>query len=225
MMQQLFEIFGYGLCHQIPGRSLFSGGFQLPVCARDTGIYLGFVISLALIALLSRHRRPTELPSLPLLLLAGAFVVAMAVDGVTSYVGMRATTNDLRILTGLLAGYALPLAAVPIVNSQMWRTTTAERPLRRVSDVLMWLGSIPLAFVALRWGIPYLGIVYPLLVIVAVLVTFICVNLVFVCFVPRFERAADGLRGAWRQILIALALTVVQLAAAGVFRVFLEGLA
>ncbi|MDO9557615.1 MAG: DUF2085 domain-containing protein [Coriobacteriia bacterium] len=224
-MQQLFDIFGYGLCHQLPERSLFAGGFQLPVCARDTGIYLGFVVSLALIALLSRHKRPTELPSLPVLILGGIFVSAMAVDGITFYVGMRTTTNDLRILTGLLAGYALPLVAVPIVNSQMWRITTAQRPLNRVGDVLVWLASLPLAFVMLRTGLKYLGIVYPLLVVVAVLVTFVSVNLVFVCFVPRFDRAADRLRDAWPQLFMALGLTIIQLAAAGALRLFLEGLA
>jgi len=225
MLQKLFEIFGYGLCHQLPERSLFSAGFQLPVCARDTGIYLGFVISLALIALLARGRRPTALPSWPLITLGALFVGTMAVDGFSSYSGLRTTTNDIRILTGLLTGYALPLVAVPIVNSQMWRTASDDRPLPRMADVIVWLLSIPLAFAALRWGLAYTGIVYPILVVVAVLMTFVCVNLVFVCLVPRFERVAGRLRDAWPQLLIALILTVAQLGVAGVLRLFLEGLA
>lgn len=224
-MQQLFDIFGYGLCHQLPERSLFAGGFQLPVCARDTGIYLGFVFSLGVITLLSRRRRPTELPPWPVLLMGAAFVAAMAVDGFTSYAGIRTTDNDLRLITGLLAGYALPMVAVPIVNSQMWRDPTTEHLLSRASDVIVWLVSIPFAFFGLRWLAPYLGVVYSLSVVLAVLITFICVNLVFVCLVPRFERAAQRLRDAWPQLLIALALTVAQLAAAGGLRVFLEGLA
>jgi uncharacterized membrane protein len=223
-MQRLLQIFGYGLCHQLPERSLFAGGLQLPVCARDTGIYLGFVVSLLLIVMVSRHRRPTEFPSWPLLLLGGAFIGAMAIDGVTSYAGLRATTNDLRLITGLLAGYALPLVAVPIVNSQMWRTVSRERPLPRLRDVLVWVASVPITYVTVRWGLPYLGVAYPLMVVAAVLVTFVCVNLVFVCFIPRFERVTDRLRDAWPQILIALALTAGQLAAAGWLRLFLEGL-
>ncbi len=224
-MQQLLDIFGYGLCHQLPERSFFSGGLQLPICARDTGIYLGFVVSLILISVLSRRSRPTGLPSVPLLFIGATFIAAMAVDGLTSYAGLRGTTNDLRLLTGILAGYALPLVAVPIVNSQMWRSTTSQRPLSRFADVAVWLVSVPLVFAVIRWGLPYLGVLYPILVVAAVLVTFVCVNLVFVYFVPRFERTAVSLRGAWPQILVALALTSLQLVAAGLLRLFLDGLA
>ena len=53
MLQGFLHWMGYGLCHQLPERSFFGGGVQVPVCARDTGIYFGVLISLALIAIVA----------------------------------------------------------------------------------------------------------------------------------------------------------------------------
>lgn len=224
MLERFFMVFGYGLCHQLPERTLFSGGFQLPVCARDTGIYIGFVASLLVITALARRRRPTELPNLAVLLIGTAFVATMVVDGVSSYAGWRQTTNDLRLISGLLAGYALPLVAIPMVNAQLWKDGTPSRPLADVREAVMWLLSVPLVFVAARWVMPITGAAYPLLVVVAVLATFVTVNLVFVCLVPRWERQTERLSDAWPQLALALVLTVAELAAAGGLRWFLERL-
>jgi len=105
MIAQALHWLGYGLCHQLPERSFFGGGLQLPVCARDTGIYLGFVLSLLVMALIDRGRRRSDLPGWPVMVLGGAMVAIMAWDGITSYAGLRSTTNDIRLVTGLLTAY------------------------------------------------------------------------------------------------------------------------
>jgi len=223
MLQGVFRWVGYGLCHQLPERSLFAGGFQLPVCARDTGIYAGFALSLLVIVLLERGRRPSEIPR-PWLVVTGAlFLGAMAIDGVSSYAGWRTTTNDLRLLTGLLAGYALTLAVVPMVNGQMWRTLSRTRLLDGWRGAV-WLLSLVPVFVALRWGLPLLGLLYPILLTAAIVVTFLVVNLVFTTLVPVFERRASRLRDARLQIAIAFVFVIVELALASGLRVWLEGL-
>lgn len=223
MLQGVFRWVGYGLCHQLPDRSLFAGGFQLPVCARDTGIYAGFALSLLVIVLLERGRRPTEIPRPWLVAIGALFLGAMALDGVSSYAGWRTTTNDLRLLTGLLAGYALTLAVVPMVNGQMWRTLNRTRLLDGWRAGV-WLLSLAPVFVALRWGLPLIGLLYPILLTVAIVVTFLVVNLVFTTLVPAFERRASRLRDAWLQVAIAFAFVIVELALASGLRVWLEGL-
>lgn len=225
MIEAALHWLGYGLCHQLPDRSLFGGGYQLPVCARDTGIYFGFVASLAMIALLDRGRRRDGLPHPGLLVLGGAFVAFMAWDGLTSYLGMRETTNDLRLVTGLLTGWALPLVVVPMLNSSLWARFTPERSLGRPHEVAVWLLSIPVTFALVRWGLPLLGVVYPLLAAAAVVVTFVCVNLIIVLLAPRFERKASRLRDAWVAVVVALLLSSAEVAAAALLRVWLQSLA
>jgi hypothetical protein len=59
-----------------------------------------------------------------------------------------------------------------------------------------------------------LGAGYALLTAASILVTFTAVNLIVVSLASRFERSADHLRDAWPAILIALAVTVTELALA-----------
>ena len=224
MLESFFTLIGYGLCHQIPERSYFAGGYQLPVCARDTGIYLGFIVGLVVLWLLHRNARPSAPPRWPVLVVLGAFIGAMAVDGVTSYVGLRETTNTLRLITGLLTGWSLATITVPMLNAQLWVRPGSGRVLAERWQVLVWLAAAVCTYLLAAYVLPHLGVLYPALVAAAILVTFTCVNLVLVCLVPRFEGRARRLRDAWSQISIALALTVAELGASAWLRVVTERL-
>jgi uncharacterized membrane protein len=221
MLSAAFHWLGYGLCHQLPARSLAAGGYQLPVCARDTGIYLGFVAAVAVAALLDRGRHRTGMPPAWLLGLGFVAVAFLGWDGVTSYLGMRPTTNLLRLATGVGTGFAIALVMVPLLNTQLWKRRSEERVLGSTLAGLAWCAAAPLTFAAFWWGGPLLGVVYPLAVSAAVLVTFTAVNLVLVSLVPRFERNFERLRDAWPALLLALALTFVELAAADALRLAL----
>jgi uncharacterized membrane protein len=212
VLDAMMHWLGYGLCHQLPARSFFGAGHQVPVCARDEGIYLGFVMSFAILAVLSRGRRPAEMPRWPILLLSGVFVAVMAWDGVTSYAGLRATTNGIRLATGLLAGWALPVVLVPMLNGQMWRRPGPGRVPDGIASTLLWLAPLPITFTVVLWALPPLGIWYPLLVSAAVIFTFVAVNLAIVSLAPPFERGADRLRDAWLAIVAAVVVTALELA-------------
>jgi len=224
MLAQALHWLGFGLCHQLPERSFFGGGLQVPVCARDTGIYVGFVLSLAVIALLDRGRRRSELPSWPVLVLGGAMVLIMVWDGVTSYTGLRTTTNDIRLITGLLTGWALPLLVAPLVNSQLWTLNSGERVLSGWRDVAGWLVPLPVAFVLVRSVFPRLGVAYPVIVAVCIIATFVSVNLIIATLVPRLERRATSLISAWPALLVGLALTVAEVGGTAWLRAWLQSL-
>ena len=120
-------------------------------------------------------------------------VGAMALDGVTEYMGMRSTTNELRLITGLLAGFAIGALVAPMINDELWRTSSRERVLDTPWKLAAWLAAVPLAYVLVYWGLPLLGVGYPILVAAFIVGTLTAVNLVMVCTLPPFERRAEQL--------------------------------
>lgn len=224
MQSVLLRSIGFGLCHQLPGRSFFGGGVQVPVCARDTGIYFGFVLSLAVLTVLARGSRPSGAPRRLVLAVVALFVGVMAWDGVSSYAGWRTTGNDLRLFTGLLAGSAIAVAVFPMVNGQLWRAPGRDGPLAAGRDLALWLTVLPVGFALVKWGLPLLGVAYPVIVAVSVLSTFVAVNTVLVCLAPRFEGRAETYRDAVAPVALATVAALAEIAASGLLRLWLERL-
>jgi len=221
MLEGALHWLGFGLCHQLPERSFFAGGYQLPVCARDTGIYLGFAVALLVASLLDRGRRRTEMPPAWLLGVGFAAVAALGWDGVTSYLGVRPTTNVIRLATGTGAGFAIALIIVPLLNAQLWKRSSDGHVLGSPLEGIAWCAAGVVTFAAALWGGPLLGVGYPLVVSAAILVTFTAVNLVLVSLVPVFERSFDRLRDTWPAVLLALALTLAEIGGADWLRLAL----
>ena len=90
-------------CHQLPQRSLFIGGRQFPLCARCTGLAIGYVLAFALLSLLR-----------PSLILCAAFCEIMFLDWLIQYLEIRPSTNIRRLLTGTLCGYGLMSAYIRV---------------------------------------------------------------------------------------------------------------
>jgi uncharacterized membrane protein len=88
-------------------------GYKFPVCSRDVAIY--FAMLLGTLALpFFRRIESEDWPSSWLLLAA---CVPIGVDGLTQLLGLRESTNSLRLLTGFIVGIVLPFYIVPILNS------------------------------------------------------------------------------------------------------------
>lgn len=132
---EILERIGYAVCHQLPEKSIFIEGKQLPVCARDTGIYFGSLISLFFI-LLSR-RRSNSIPVPYISFTFVFFMLLMGVDAVSSYVGFRETTNSIRLLTGLLVGISLPLFMYPILIDNLLGEHDEEHILKSWYELLL----------------------------------------------------------------------------------------
>lgn len=224
MLERFLHWMGLGLCHQLPERSFFGGGIQVPVCARDTGIYLGFVAAFILLAIVHRGRRTRGFPGLHVWVVMGVFLAAMAWDGFSSYLGFRETTNTLRLLTGLGVGISVAAVIYPMLQDELWRTADSSAVLDPVWRFVTWLALLPVVYALVWWGGPLLGIAYPVLVAVCIVFTLAAINLVIVSMFPAFDRRAERLVQLWLPISIAVALAFVEIAAASALRMFVDGL-
>lgn len=224
MVDRLLHVLGFGLCHQLPERSFTVGGIQAPVCARDTGIYVGVIISLSVIALLHRGTRPREFPRAFLWFVFAALVGFMGWDGITSYAGLRDSNNALRLVTGLCTGFAVGAVLVPMLNDEVWAQSHNMRVLDGWWRVAAWLIALPVAAAVLWWAGPLMGAVYPILIGLAILATLTAVNLVLIGMLPAFDRKA----ARWQQLvvpsLLALALGIAEIVLSGLVRWWMLGL-
>ncbi|HEV7240074.1 MAG TPA: DUF2085 domain-containing protein [Thermoanaerobaculia bacterium] len=91
------------MCHGKVGRCLELFGAPMPICARCVGIYGGMLIGIlafwAVPLLRERVMRGV----------AFAAAAPLALDGLTQLTGLRESTNELRIATGVIAGLAFGL--------------------------------------------------------------------------------------------------------------------
>lgn len=90
-------------CHQMPQRSIILSGYQIPFCARDTGVYIGCLIG-AILPLVN-VKTPKFMKSLLFCIL---LLTPLIADGVTQTImGLRESNNIVRLATGLLFGFSL----------------------------------------------------------------------------------------------------------------------
>lgn len=100
----LYKIFK---CHRMSSRSFFVRNRQFHICARCTGLFVGYIVS-------------------PIFLVFGGytflaftiFLAALILDGVTQLLGWRESNNNLRFLTGLGTG-ATSLSLVWLIISHL----------------------------------------------------------------------------------------------------------
>jgi uncharacterized membrane protein len=100
---KLFDFIGSLFCHQIRDRTLWIGGHYLPVCARDTGVFVGLLLGYLLPIFLARR----EAKGPPNLYVSSGMALPLWVDSFGQLFGFWSSTNDLRLITGLLFGTAL----------------------------------------------------------------------------------------------------------------------
>lgn len=83
-------------CHQLAERSFFLHGCQFPVCARCTGVLMGYVVALLTCAFY-----------LPPWWGIGCCLLPMAVDWGLQFFRIKESTNLRRLFTGFIGGYGL----------------------------------------------------------------------------------------------------------------------
>ena len=93
------------LCHQIPERSFYRGGVQLPVCARCLGIYMGLAAGSSAWWLGDARGRRASRIAIRTLLLVTALPAALTVG--LEAIGAWHVANLPRAATGAILGVGL----------------------------------------------------------------------------------------------------------------------
>ncbi len=189
LLEQILSFLGSIICHQIPERTIFIDGVPLPVCARDTGIYTGVFVSLCFIVISKRWNsdKPVKLTHALILCL---MTFPMMLDGVSSYLGFRESSNLIRIITGGLFGFPIPVFLIALKNYKVYEPNT--KPILKSWTEIIILAALVLISVF----IVYSGIIIPLWAAASILIgtmMFLLYNLVLVIvsFLPfrsRFYR-------------------------------------
>lgn len=87
--------------------------YKFPVCSRDVAIYLTMLIGLLMLPLFQKIGSE-DWPNRWILVAAA---VPIAIDGTTQLIGLRESTNSLRVVTGAIIGLVMPFYVLPILNS------------------------------------------------------------------------------------------------------------
>lgn len=91
----LMSIFS-STCHQKANRSFFLYNYQFPICARCTGLLLGYFLGIILLFI-------GKIP----LTISIAFITTMFIDWFVQYKGIKISNNYRRLFTGSLCGIGI----------------------------------------------------------------------------------------------------------------------
>ncbi|HML23341.1 MAG TPA: DUF2085 domain-containing protein [Aggregatilinea sp.] len=206
---------GYAICHRIPARSFHLHGHPLPLCARCTGIYMG-VMAGAIVYGLSGRLRSGRLPPIRVLVVLGLFGLAIAADGINSYLSLFGfyspvyePNNTLRLITGMYAGLTMITIVLPVFNLSAWRRPDASAPLNGLKELvaLCLIGAVMIAGVLLE--VPVLLAAFALLSVVGVVLMFMLIGGILFLALTRREAAAVRRRNLIVPALAGLAFAFI----------------
>ncbi len=224
------DFIGSAVCHRIAERSFFAAGRQLPLCARDTGMFSTALLGLLYFGLTLRQPA-ADPPRRPFIFFFVAFFLAWAFDGFNSYwVLLTDQTlfyppqNWLRLTTGAGMGLALCSFAVILANQVLW-PAPAHMPLVASWREFLRLLLLPASVIAVvLWRPdPLYG---PLAVIssAGVLVMLTLANSLLAVITLRRQGQINCLGQLGLPALLGLLLTLAQITVLNLLRAALLGL-
>lgn len=218
-----------GICAQIPSHTLIIGGQYLPLCSRNTGIYMGF-ISTFLFLVASGRLRAAFLPGKWVAAVLGIAVLFMAEDGFNSlFLDLRLPHlyqphNLLRLFSGLGTGVAMAAFIVPVANTLIWRVEDERSSFGSLRALAPLVPVLLLVFLAV--GVTEApALLYPIAILstAGVVIALSLINVVLVLGVTN----RSGRFETWRQFFpvytLAVALAVVELLALFALKTSLMG--
>ncbi len=176
---------------------------QLPLEARDFGIYVGFLAVWIYLILLGKGRAK-GMPKLWMLVVMVLFVGIMGLDGLNAFFydlqvvpHLYTPRLELRLATGLLCGIAFAGFLVPVINFSLWSGNDLRPVIANWKEFLVGLALLVVLFAMNASG---LGILFWPLAIVTSASTIILIALINMVFVISiFGR--EGRAVTWRDAL------------------------
>lgn len=230
------DAIGYAVCHRISERSFHIGNYQLPLCARCSGMYLGAVTGLVYQSILGWKK--VKIPPWSIIALLLVFVAAFAVDGANSYLylmkqvvpgilpdipNLYVPNNTLRLLTGSGMGLGMALLLFPAFNQTMWADgeEKASIPGWKVFGVLLLIQAVLDLLVLTDSPL----VLYPLAIISALgvwLLLTLVYSMVWVMLMRR-DNQFTRLRQLWLALLAGLTIAMIQTAVVDILRFWFTG--
>lgn len=145
----------HGVCAQ--QHNIFIGDLQFPLCARNSGIYLSFLLTLGYIYLIGRGHAG-RIPPWPISIVLLLFVVVMGVDGFNSLfldIGqpyLYTPDNRLRTLSGMGMGISIAVMLHIVINLTLRKNVDDKLPVLRSWWELLGIIAIDLLALAAIYG-------------------------------------------------------------------------
>jgi hypothetical protein len=185
---------------------------QLPLCARDTGMFTGALLGSVSFAVVQR-KRAALFPGRPYLFVLAAFFLLWAFDGFNSYmmllqgnVFLYMPQNWLRLTTGALMGVTLSAFVTPLFNSAVWQPNlvSSEPSVTSWRDVAR-LVAIAVGIIAVvLWQPDFLLGPIALYSTLGVLLLLVVVNALLIILLMKREGKIER----WSQLALPLAAGV-----------------
>lgn len=230
MLLTLLHWLGYGVCHQIPERTIHLAGQALPLCARCSGIYLGAMLGFLFILTQGRGRS-SILPPVRVLVVLLGFVALMGIDGLNSYLTffpglphLYEPQNILRLTTGTLHGLALSLIVFPVFAYTFWKESDTRPVLRGLRELGLLVLLAGLLILLVNAGQDVL--LYPVAVVesLGLLAMFSLLNGTILLMVTRRDGRGVTRRDAVLPLLAGLVMGLAEIAALDTLRLWLTSL-
>jgi uncharacterized membrane protein len=180
-LQAKLRSIGHACCAQIPSHTIRFDGQAMPIDSRNSGIYAGVLMVVAIMWLTGRRKAALFVPAKVRNLLM-LFVLAMIFDGFNSLAQTHnlhmyyEPSNTIRAVTGTLSGMALAILTLPLFNMLVWRDPEVLAIAEDYTDLVGYLAGAVVIIITLLQA-PLL-LYYPLsiLTIAGLLLTLTFVN-------------------------------------------------
>lgn len=221
----------YAIVHGLVAQqhNIFVGGMQLPLCARNIGIYSSFLVTIGYLWARGRQRAGSFPPrSITRTLIALALI--MIVDGFNSMaatmgrVPLYPPSNVLRILTGLGMGIGIAVAFLAIFNQALRQNVQRRQRVVRNWDDMAIIVTLNLLIPIVIYA--DLGFMYwPLafLAFVGIISEVYAMNVLLTSLFMGYHRSITSLAQLARPATVAFLPTIVLIGGLALLRFWWEG--